>query len=257
MKTSWEFSVLCRKDLGEKLASLLTQSADPEKRGFPVHFDFGEEEASFEAEWREKPLLWPTNQRSYHRVTPTISSTIDHIAICIPATVRDQYLSYLSELFAPSMRATNLVSGIESSVEFCTVEADAVDVNVITPRDSIAHLTSFFSRHCIGGIFHLGVSVVDMVDAIALCASLGIPTLADRIAALSIAGQSLSTNYSKIVTQGYVEESDNSGGFLRQTFVFPFDLPGSPFVELVERRDFAGYGNRSAKILLSALDSIF
>lgn len=179
---------------------------------------------------------------------------VDHIAFCVTSQERTNYIDHLARLIGQPLVKTHAIHSIESRLQFSSTMLDGVDINVISPLKDIPHLSSYLRQHPTGGILHLGILVDSMEKTVAACRTAQVSLLSDRLQAIqpSLSGKALEA-YSQVVELGFAEERVGSG-IIRQTFAFPSDRRGDPFLEFVERTNFSGYGNTISATLVEFLD---
>lgn len=183
--------------------------------------------------------------------------SLDHVALCTPSSRRAGCLQQLRTVLGEhGLDDSDDLQSIQAAVEFLHMGHAGMDINIISPRVRVPHLAAFLDEHQQGGVLHIGLAVSSMLGSLEACRQTGIETLAERIGGFIDRGLVPEGDPLRALAQtGYAEELGTDGrGYLRQTFVFPWNTPGAPFIELVERQTFSGYGEASSPLLLRALD---
>ena len=210
--------------------------------------------------WQDKPIHeTESSARPASELVLECALRLDHVAVCSPPTRRGVYLQQLGGVLGSHLLdVSDDLESIRASVEFLRVEHAGIDINLISPRVRIPHLAAFLGLQNQGGVLHIGVAVSSIAGALDACRQAGIETLAGRLSTLIAQGLISEGDPLRSLAQtGYAEEAGADGqGYLRQTFVFPWKMPGTPFIEFVERQTFYGYGEASSPLLLRALDLI-
>jgi len=247
------------------LAGLATDDSGERPKHPVIHQrDFASGDASFlriDPYWMDQSFgrCWDDsfNPRAAPSDVPISMVAIDHVAVWVAAEGRDATLKNIEALFGPALnQPIGTLQSLAPRIAFSSMAVGDMDVNLISPLEPIPHLRPFQSTSPRGGVLHLGISVGSMSAAIDLCRRNGIELISDRLRAkgsnLPAAAQE---RFRGLVDTGFAEERTPTG-VLRQTFAFPADAPGQPFVEFVERRNFPGYGEKISSLLVAALDAI-
>lgn len=178
---------------------------------------------------------------------------IDHIAVCIPSNKRTRWMSRLKDIRGLIIEGEPELASLKSRIEFSTILAAGVHLNLISPIEAVPHLNRFLdATDGQGGILHVGLAVDSMHRAVTACQFAELDLISQR---LRSSPNCCYARFEELLRNGFLEES-SSDGLLRQTFVFPSPFQGDPFIELIERQSFLGYGEAISPILVEALDCI-